>query len=96
MPEVTVIATIVAKSEAADTVKRELAKLIEPTRKEEGCIHYVLHCDNASPATFVFYENWQSAEHLTRHMNTDHFKGFQSALDGLTEEIVIQQLTRLA
>ncbi|MGB3222400.1 MAG: putative quinol monooxygenase [Desulforhopalus sp.] len=94
MSEVTVIATIVCKSNAAGTVKRELAKLIVPTRKEEGCIRYVLHTDNASPSTFVFYENWESAKHLKRHMNTDHFKQFQKALDGLTEEIVIQELTR--
>lgn len=96
MSEVIVIATIIAKENATNTVKTELLKLVEATRKEQGCNSYLLHCDKNAPATFVFYENWASAEHLQSHMETDHFIQCLNAIEELTEETVIQELTQLA
>jgi quinol monooxygenase YgiN len=96
MSEVIVIATIVAKADAIDTVKAELLKLVEATRKEQGCNSYLLHYDQSAPATFVFYENWASAEHLQSHMETEHFTQCLDTIEELTEETVIQELTQIA
>lgn len=96
MSKLTVVAKIVAKKELVTIVKGELLKLIEPTRKEDGCIEYKLYQDNDNSAVFVFYENWESADHLEKHMNTAHFKGFVAAIGGMTEELAINKLTQLA
>jgi quinol monooxygenase YgiN len=95
VPKVTVVAKIVAKKESVEDLQRELLKIIEPTRKEDGCIDYNLHQDNDNPAVFIFYENWKSAEALEAHMNTAHFKGLVAAVGGITEEMVVHKLTQL-
>ncbi len=95
MPKITVIAKIVAKQVSVDTVKSELLKIIEPTRKEDGCIEYALHQDNENPAVFMLYENWKSADDLDKHMQTAHFKSLVAAIGGITEEIVVNKLTQV-
>jgi len=88
MPKnLTTIARIQAKPEKLDLIKSEVLKLIEPTRKENGCIQYDLHQDNEKPEIFVFYENWESLELRQEHMENQHLKEFientEDALAGL-------------
>jgi len=72
----TIIARIEAKKNKVDLVKSELLKLIEPTRKEQGCLQYDLHQDNENSAIFVFYENWENRELWQIHMNNEHLKAY--------------------
>ena len=95
MSKLTVVAKIVAKDASLEDVKLELLKIIEPTRKEAGCIDYYLHQDNENPNVFVFYENWKNESELNKHMETEHFKALVAAIGGITEEISIQKLTQL-
>lgn len=96
MSNLTVIARVTAKKGAIESVRSELLKLIEPTRKEEGCIEYNLHQDNEDPAVFAFYETWESLASLERHMNSDHFRSYVNAVGGLIEEKVVHKMTRIA
>ena len=96
MSKLTVVAKVVAKQEAVDTVQTELRKLIDPTRHEEGCIEYKLHQDNDNPAVFVFYETWESRASLERHMNTEHFKNYVAAVTSMIEEKTVLKMTRIA
>ena len=95
MSQLTVVAKLVAKTEAVESVKRELLKLIAPTRKEKGCIDYNLHQDNDHPARFIFYENWESTACLEQHINSDHYKAYAGAVDGLIAEKVVHKMTRI-
>jgi quinol monooxygenase YgiN len=95
MAKLTVVAKIVAKRESVENVKSELLKIIPPTRKEDGCISYNLFQDNENSAVFFFVENWESAEHLEKHMNTAHFKNLGAAIGGITEGMAINKLTKL-
>ena len=95
MSIVTIIAKVVAKPAVVETVKNELIKLVEPTRHETGCVEYSLHQDKSDPAHFIFYERWESAEHLQKHMQSAHFKRFQSILADSLETVAVQELTRL-
>lgn len=89
MAIVTVVAKLVVKQEAVDSVKTELLKLITPTRQEEGCLEYRLHQDSEDPSVFIFYENWQNMACLDRHMNSAHFKNYLAAVgDNLTDKVV--------
>lgn len=96
MSELTLIATVVANSDAVDAVKMILEKLVEPTRKEEGCEEYNFHQSNDDAATFVFYERWSSEAHLQRHIESAHFVECQQALDGKVAPMQLQKLSRLA
>ena len=93
MSQLTIIAKLVAKKESIDVVKGELLKMIAPTRKEAGCINYCLHQDNDDPAVFVFYENWVSAASFEAHKNSEHYKVYVMALEGLIEEKVVSKMT---
>lgn len=96
MPPLTVVAKVVARKDAFEAVKTELHKLVAPTRLETGCIAYTLHQDNADPAVFLFYETWEDAASLERHMNSDHFTGYVHAVEGLLEEKQVRIMTQIA
>jgi quinol monooxygenase YgiN len=64
----TVIAQIKAKPGKESQVRQELLSLIEPSRKDAGCINYDLHQGKDNPALFVFHENWTSKAHLDAHL----------------------------
>ncbi|OHB56328.1 MAG: antibiotic biosynthesis monooxygenase, partial [Planctomycetes bacterium GWF2_50_10] len=83
MSTVTVVAKIIAKSDAIEAVKSELIKMLAATLQEEGCMEYRLHQDNENPAVFVFYENWKSPACLEQHMNSPHFQAYVAAVGDL-------------
>lgn len=96
MSVVTVVAKLVVRGDAVESVKSELLKLITPTRQEEGCIEYRLHQDNDDPAVFIFYENWESMACLERHMNTPHYRDYAAAVGGAIVEKAVHKLTCIA
>ena len=96
MSAVTVVARVVARPEQAESLKVELLKLIAPTRNENGCREYILHQDNSDPAVFLFYETWDNDACLEAHMQTDHFRSYVGAVEGLLAEKIVYRMTRLA
>jgi quinol monooxygenase YgiN len=70
-----------------EALERELLALIEPTRKEEGCLAYNLHRSGDAPAgappKFMLYEVWASREHHTRHTQTPHFQRWNARKDAV-------------
>lgn len=95
MSKLTVVATIVAKADSVKDVKTELLKLIEPTRKEVGCIEYNLHQDNDDPAVFIFYETWENLTCLEKHLSSDHFKSYVNAVGSLIADKAVHKMTRI-
>lgn len=77
-----VVANIHANLEQAQEVKDILVGLIEPTRREAGCILYELLQDLEDPAEFCFVEEWESGPHLEAHLKTAHFLSAAAALEG--------------
>jgi quinol monooxygenase YgiN len=82
----TVVAEITAKPGKAEELQRTLLGLIDPTRREEGCVQYDLHVSTDDPARFVFYENWTSRDMLDRHLASEHLKAFIAVADELLAE----------
>ncbi len=95
MSKVTVIAKLVAKKEAVETVKAEVLKMVEPTRLEPGCIEYRLHQDNENPAIFLFYENWENLTRLEQHLKSTHFNSYVAAVADLLSEKVVYRMTEI-
>ncbi len=86
MPKSAVILTarVKAKEGEEDKVKEVLASLVGPTRKEKGCIHYILHQDAKDKTMFMFYEVWTNRDALKQHGQTPHMKSLGPKLKGLT------------
>ncbi len=64
----TVIAQMKAKPAQEAAVRKELSSLVEPSRKDAGCLNYDLHESSENPALFMFHENWTSKAHLDAHL----------------------------
>jgi quinol monooxygenase YgiN len=59
-----------------------LQGLLGPTRAEPGCLRYELVQPEDAPDTFVFIEEWESAEALEALFRAAHFQEALAALDG--------------
>ena len=92
----TIVARIEAKKESIELVKAELLKLIEPTRKEKGCIQYDLHQDNERPEIFLFYENWESRKLWQTHMANDHLAAYMAATEGAVADFTLNEMSQIA
>lgn len=85
MPEETlrVIARVKARPNKVGELLSVLSALVEPTRKEPGCLSYVLLQNNEDPTDFAFVEEWQNNGALESHFATKHFKDAMITLPNL-------------
>ncbi|HYJ87023.1 MAG TPA: putative quinol monooxygenase [Pyrinomonadaceae bacterium] len=88
MPEdsLRVVARIKALPDKVGLVRSILLQLVEPTRKEEGCIVYELLQNKSDPTDFTFVEEWQSESFLNSHANSQHLTGAREKLKGMVAE----------
>ncbi len=93
---INVIAHIQAKEEHLDAVLAALLKLIEPTRKEAGCLKYELFQDNNNKNLFIFVEQWESHALLQQHLQSEHIAAYIKATEGLVDLFVIHETTHIA
>lgn len=80
---VRVVAHFHARPETADAVREIVKGFVEPTRKEDGCISYVLMQNDADPLEFTFVEEWASDAALDTHLQTPHLTNGAAKLAGL-------------
>jgi len=78
-----VIALFVAAPGKEDELERVLTELIEPTRREAGCIRYELVRGLGRSAEFAFVEEWESVATLDAHAVSAHLKAMQAKVPGL-------------
>lgn len=95
MSKLTCIAKIEAQQEHKNTVLAELTKIVQPTQKEQGCINYDLHIDNANDAIFMFHETWETAEDLNAHSQSSHIKKCFEVIGGLLVATEVLRLTKV-
>ena len=94
---IAVVARFKAVQGADQKLKELLLALIEPSRSDEGCIKYDLHQAVDDPTRFIFYEIWESREHLDRHAATPHVKNTRAkSKDLLAEPPEVTLLTKIA
>ncbi len=65
---VTVAAFMKASPGQEAAVRKELLSLVEPSRRDAGCVNYDLHEDTGAPGSFMFHENWTSKALLDQHL----------------------------
>ncbi|MEM7023061.1 MAG: putative quinol monooxygenase [Pseudomonadota bacterium] len=92
----TIVANIHAAPGKEDLVHAELEKLVDPTRKEHGCLQYDLHRDNEKSGHFLFYENWESRDLWQQHMSAAHLAAYLKATEGAVEAFTINEMTKVA
>lgn len=89
MPErsLRVVARIKARPDKIGEVLEFLLGLIEPTRKEVGCLSYELLQNRKDPTDFTFVEEWSSDSALDRHSASTHIRAVGRKLAGIVVEV---------
>ena len=54
-------------------VMQTLLSMIEPTRKEAGCLGYSVFCDIEDKSLYSLREEWATREDLDRHVRSHRF-----------------------
>lgn len=72
MSEVVLVVDVKAAPGRGDAVVAAFEKASIETHKEDGCIAYALHRDNADPEHFVHIERWTTQAELDTHMTLPH------------------------
>ena len=68
------VAHIKARPDKVEAMRELLTGLLEPTRKEDGCLSYILTQNTDDPTDFTFIEEWQSAQHMQTHLGSAHIQ----------------------
>lgn len=66
-----------------------LLGLLEPSRKDDGCISYNLYEEPEQPGRFWFLEVWASKEQLEAHLAQPHLVGFAAKKDQYLTEMTV-------
>lgn len=78
------LAVILRSKEGQESLlEAELRALVPPTRREDGCIAYVLHRALDTPGAFFLHEIWATREHHHAHTKTPHFLRWDARKDAL-------------
>jgi quinol monooxygenase YgiN len=91
--KISLIVKFQAKEEKLDCLKSELLKILEPTRKEFGCLLYELHQDLDNPTILMFYEIWENELAWKMHNTSKHITDFKVAIEDCVESVLINRLT---
>jgi quinol monooxygenase YgiN len=72
---------LLVKSGRESEVARLFGPLAEASRKESGCLMYIVHQRKDEPRRFLVYEQYRDEDALDAHRASPHFK--QYATDGV-------------
>lgn len=75
---VRVVARVVARPGKVEELLALLEGLVEPTRKEPGCVTYELLQNKTDPTDFTFVEEWRSEAELDAHLQSPHVQSARS------------------
>jgi quinol monooxygenase YgiN len=73
-PALHVIARSIARPDRVQEVQTLLQNLIEPSRKEKGCLKYVLLQNANHPTDFTAVEEWTDGEAYRGHLSSAHIQ----------------------
>lgn len=76
----------VAKEDSINELKALLEMMVQPSKKEPGCLLYNIYQVDEDPKTFVVVETWESDEALKGHQNTAHYKHYKSHFEPFCAE----------
>lgn len=85
------------RPEKADAFERLFRGYVAPSRAEPSCVEYHMLRDVQDPTLFIFYEVWQSREHLAIHSALPHMRVFhETRMDYLSRDFDIREIEMLS
>jgi quinol monooxygenase YgiN len=84
------IATIVAKAGKEQELLSALTALLDPTRKEPGCLSYILHQNLDNSGEFIMIEKFSDKSAFDYHCSQSYFEQFKALTPNLVESISLK------
>ncbi|MDG1581720.1 putative quinol monooxygenase [Pseudomonas sp. GOM6] len=85
------------RPEMAEAFAELFLAYVASSRAEQGCIAYHMLRDAQDPNLFIFYEVWQSREHLAQHSALPHMREFhERRMEYLSREFEIREIEMLS
>ena len=78
-----IIGTVRIAEGALDAARPVMARMIEASRAEDGCISYAYSVDVLDPTVIHVTEAWSDLETLTAHFRTPHLAEWRAHWDEL-------------
>jgi quinol monooxygenase YgiN len=85
MSKVTNLAFVRARTGRSEELGERLRRLVEPSRREPGCLRFDLHRADDDPDLWMVYETWRSARDRQQHYASAHLRGFLAEAPFLVE-----------
>ena len=76
---IVVVGRVQTDADKRDELIRVGRAVAAASRMEAGCVSYCLYESTENPNEFVFVEEWESQDALTRHFATAHIREFMQA-----------------
>jgi len=73
-----VSAVVTARDGRGEELERELSAVVDTVRSEAGCLRYDLHRADDG-IRFLYYEIWESPDHLKAHARSAHMAAMHAA-----------------
>ncbi|WP_224369943.1 putative quinol monooxygenase [Hyalangium versicolor] len=69
-----VVAKLQAQTGKESALKGLLEPLTEPTRREKGCLRYIMLEDRQNPSVIILLEEWENEADLNAHLGLPHLQ----------------------
>jgi len=90
-----IVAIFSIKPEFNTEFQAEFKKIVEESRKEQGCVRYDLNQDKKDPYTYVFIEAWQSQQAIDKHNIEPHYKNFAQFSEGKVVKKIVHVMKQV-
>jgi len=87
---VAVVAHFTAQAGKEKALETTLRGLVEPTRREPGCLRYELNQEIENPAAFTFAEKFRNRAAFDAHGQTAHIKSFAAQVGDLAQSRLVR------
>jgi quinol monooxygenase YgiN len=77
-----IVAHITTTAEYQAGIEKVFEAVVAGTRREEGCVSYVLYQHRDNRLKYTFIEEWVSQAAIEAHHNSAHYKAFAAATEG--------------
>jgi quinol monooxygenase YgiN len=78
-----VVAKLQARAGKEEVLRQMLEQLVEPTRKEKGCLRYSVMQERQNPLVLTLLEEWETEADLNTHLALPHLQKIFAVLPEL-------------
>ena len=93
--QISMILRVHPPADSREQLKSAMRALVEPSRREPGCIRYELYQDIEKEGDLILIESWRDQAALDEHLAKPYLKDFSARFADVFREAITSGLTRL-